>query len=228
VISSPTRARDIELKRLSRAEPLNKPADHFFTHTRRRQPNERRPRLSVVNPATGEMREMIGEKGQEQALAQRQPDWSAPVPKPDPEAEDSEFEDDADLYGLTRLPLEDDIDAPRPGQLFRWRASVKRLLRGYDSIRSFDVPWERPASLPVTIVRSQNSAYFTETHAQGVVKQMFPNYRIVTYPTKSHWVHAECPQVLKWHIGALLDPLASLSNQVKMEQAGAFIGFKNV
>lgn len=287
VVASPSRERDAALKARSRADPYNKPPGAAFTHTRRRAADERRPRMTVAHPETGEMRTIVGERGREKELAQLDVDWSKPASFYDKSLlakqssnggalveEDSEFEDDVDFATPAFLPLEADIDAvplplPAPGTmgeagdckgcstdapLFRWRASVKRLLKGYDAIRHFDVasfahnngdgssnggttdtadasntsPQSVVCSVPATFVRSQNSLYVTAAHVAGPIAALFPHARVITYPCRSHWVHAECPAVLRAHVAAVLDPPAAPEWLRVMEGLGAVVGVKDV
>ena len=77
---------------------------------------------------------------------------------------------------------------------FYWRWNLPVLIRDYSKLTtSIEGP---PYYGPVLFLRGELSTFLTEAHLP-LIRQTFPQARIVTIPHAGHWIHVDNPEAVK-------------------------------
>ena len=89
--------------------------------------------------------------------------------------------------------------AREPGKGYFWRLNLPVLLRNVDNLsaglESFLEEGRAFNQFPVLFLRGENSRYIAEQD-QVMIRQLYPDARIVTIKNAGHWLHAEQPGVV--------------------------------
>ena len=79
-----------------------------------------------------------------------------------------------------------------PAMGFRWKINLDALIKNYDELTKSIVVKE-PFNKPTCFIRGGRSKYIQDEDFP-IIKQMFPQGKIVTIPSVDHWVHADAPE----------------------------------
>lgn len=81
-----------------------------------------------------------------------------------------------------------------PGAGFRWRSHVAAIARNYHRLIE-PVDSLHPCEKPACFIRGGRSGYIQDQD-WPLIKEMFPNARLVTVSDAGHWVHIDAPEAL--------------------------------
>ena len=87
---------------------------------------------------------------------------------------------------------------------FSWRVNLDALEENLEGI-SGALPMKGVYEGPVLVIRGGDSDYIADTD-KPLFSSYFPDYRMVTIPGASHWVHADRPDALYAELTSFLGP----------------------
>ncbi|WP_036921688.1 alpha/beta fold hydrolase [Propionicicella superfundia] len=97
------------------------------------------------------------------------------------------------------------------GSGWRWQPNLDLLADELPAIGGWPELGLPPNTCPVTWIRGERSPYVSDQDLP-VMRDCFPNVRLLTVPGAGHWVHADAPQVVVQAIADLLaEPVEDLS-----------------
>lgn len=92
------------------------------------------------------------------------------------------------LFFLTNLRKNDD-------GIFQWRINIDGITENYENIWH-DIEGGRSYNGPVLFLKGSDSNFIQEKY-YGLMKELFPAFRLSVIENSGHWVHTEQPEIFR-------------------------------